>query len=77
MGFRFLRATLGITGLMAASLATSAMAQTTQWPTQPIRIVVPFSAGAATDLISRQLGMGLGRNTTRLSWWRIGPAPRP
>lgn len=33
----------------------------TSWPTQPVRIVVPFSAGAATDQISRQLGVALGQ----------------
>jgi len=34
-------------------LATSAFAQ---YPNKPIRIVVPFGAGSATDLISRVLG---------------------
>ncbi|MGO4153056.1 Bug family tripartite tricarboxylate transporter substrate binding protein [Cupriavidus sp. YAF13] len=47
------------TGLVAASPA-SAQA-THDWPTQPVRIVVPFQAGSATDLITRQLGIGLGR----------------
>lgn len=60
------RALLSITLLAAAStlsLAPSAAsAQTARdWPTQPIRIVVPFQAGSATDLITRQLGMGLGK----------------
>ncbi|CAN7532634.1 tripartite tricarboxylate transporter substrate binding protein [Pseudorhodoferax sp. LjRoot39] len=41
----------------------SASAQTPApaWPAKPVRIVVPFSAGAATDLISRQLGTGLAK----------------
>ena len=42
--------------LCAAALlaATSAFAQ--QFPAKPIRIVVPFGAGSATDVISRILG---------------------
>ncbi|KQP11686.1 tripartite tricarboxylate transporter substrate binding protein [Pseudorhodoferax sp. Leaf265] len=50
--------------LAAVVLAVgSASAQTPApaWPTKPVRIVVPFSAGAATDLISRQLGTGLAK----------------
>ncbi|QIL79282.1 tripartite tricarboxylate transporter substrate binding protein [Diaphorobacter sp. HDW4A] len=30
-----------------------------QWPTRAVKIVVPFSAGSATDLISRQLAHSL------------------
>jgi tripartite-type tricarboxylate transporter receptor subunit TctC len=37
-----------------AQLATNAFAQ--QFPSKPIRIVVPFPAGSATDTISRILG---------------------
>ncbi|MGO4331057.1 Bug family tripartite tricarboxylate transporter substrate binding protein [Cupriavidus sp. M-11] len=55
-------ATLAI--LLGAGLAAapSLFAQTARdWPTQPVRIVVPFQAGSATDLITRQLGIGLGK----------------
>lgn len=53
-----LRALLSITMLAASSVA---LAQARDWPTQPVRIVVPFQAGSATDLITRQLGAGLGK----------------
>ncbi len=45
----------GVTALAPALAAES------DWPQRPIQIVVPFQAGSATDLISRQLGSALGR----------------
>ena len=30
-----------------------------QWPSQPIKLVVPFPAGGGTDLIGRAIGKGL------------------
>ena len=59
MRFSSFRALLSITMLAASSVA---LAQTARdWPTQPVRIVVPFQAGSATDLITRQLGAGLSK----------------
>jgi tripartite-type tricarboxylate transporter receptor subunit TctC len=43
-----------VAGLALAALASSASAQ--QWPAKPIKLVVPFPAGSATDTISRILG---------------------
>lgn len=42
-----LAGTIGVLG------ATSALAQT--WPSQPIRLVVPFVPGGSTDVLARQL----------------------
>lgn len=42
--------------LAAAVLAVFATNAAAQYPNKPIRIVVPFGAGSATDLISRVLG---------------------
>lgn len=45
--------------LGAAALALPAAAQT--WPDRPLRLIVPFGAGTTTDIISRVVGDGLGR----------------
>ena len=59
MRFSSFRALLSIGLIAASSLALAQGAR--DWPTQPVRIVVPFQAGSATDLITRQLGAGLAR----------------
>ncbi len=41
------------------TIASAASAQ--EWPTQPIRIVAPFTAGGTADVISRLLGEQLGK----------------
>lgn len=54
----------GIAALMiaASGAVPPASAQVAkEWPSQPVRIIVPFQAGGATDLISRYLGTGLGQ----------------
>lgn len=47
--------------LLAASLATPAIARAQSWPTQPVRILVPFSAGGPTDLPARLIADELSK----------------
>lgn len=46
--------------LLAGAASLPILAQADAWPDKPIRIIVPFQAGSATDLITRQVGQALG-----------------
>lgn len=49
---------LGVASLIAASAATQAQA----WPERPVRLVVPFPAGGATDLVARVIAQRVSRD---------------
>lgn len=54
---RSLHAGVAAATLMLASLADAQPGPA--WPTHAVKIIVPFQAGSATDLISRQFGQAL------------------
>jgi tripartite-type tricarboxylate transporter receptor subunit TctC len=50
-----------LTVLAATLLAGSALAQSA-WPSRPIRMIVPFTAGSGTDIIARTVGDAMSRS---------------
>jgi tripartite-type tricarboxylate transporter receptor subunit TctC len=51
-----------VAALLLACAAVPSHAQS-DWPTKPVRIIVPFAAGGSTDLVARQVGQLLQKNT--------------
>ena len=48
------RALFGVAAvLLVAGLATEAVAQAASWPDKPVKLILPYAPGGATDLIGR------------------------
>jgi len=56
--FRHVVTLFGIT-LAAASLSATAAVPEARWPAKPIRLIVPFPNGAASDVLGRTVGQRL------------------
>jgi tripartite-type tricarboxylate transporter receptor subunit TctC len=46
-------------GAIACALTLAAPAAAADYPTRPVRIIVPFGAGSATDVVARTIGQNL------------------
>ena len=44
-----------LAALVAALLGLCALPSYAQWPTKPVRFVVPFPAGGSTDVVGRMI----------------------
>jgi len=65
MALRFLRPEAFVMRRFAVSLllllAAATVAQAQSYPTKPVKIIVPFTAGSATDILARLVGDQLSR----------------
>ena len=55
------RRNLVVQALTLSVLGAAGLAQAADWPTRPIRLVVPFSAGGANDLMARSAAEGASK----------------
>ena len=50
---------VGVAGACVATICPIALAQSADYPTKLIKIVVPFPAGGATDIMTRNIAQKL------------------
>lgn len=55
-------AVIAVSVVAALSAAGHAVAQSEQYPSRPLRLIVPFSPGGSVDTIARMLGAGLAES---------------
>lgn len=53
---------LGLAALATAALCTALPAQSQEWPTRPVRLINPFAAGSAVDVVARLIAGRLSQN---------------
>ena len=62
------RSLVGVAAVFVAALSLMAVAQTETYPSHPVKLLVPYAPGGATDIIARQLAAGLAAVPARGSF---------
>src|SRR5512146_1441756 len=78
-GARIIAVVLAAFGVITALVSLPSAAYAENWPSRPIKIIVPFAAGGAVDLVARflQEDMGKALGTTMFVENRAGGAGVP
>ena len=63
-------------GALALLAPLGALAQSAPYPSQPIKFIVPYPAGGATDTLARTVGQKLSEAWGSPCWWKTRLAPR-
>jgi tripartite-type tricarboxylate transporter receptor subunit TctC len=58
----FCRQAASFATLMVIGMADAAAQTSQDYPTRPIRLIIPFTAGSATDLLARRIATKMGEN---------------
>ena len=61
MRFRLLNSTAAAALMACTGLGLHLNAQAEDWPTKPVVMVVPYSAGGPTDVVARMLAIPMGK----------------
>ena len=68
------RLVLALAGALLAMPAPAALAQ--DYPSRPVKIIVPFGAGGPADVTARQIGGHFAGNASASPLWsKTAPAP--
>lgn len=59
---RAIQVSSATTAVLATTLLMISPAQSQEWPTKPVSLVVPFAAGGTTDVLARALGDQLSKS---------------
>ena len=62
MSYSLLKKTAGAALMACAGLAIHTQVLAEDWPTKPVVMVVPYSAGGPTDVVARMLAIPMGKS---------------
>ena len=65
---------IAIAAVVQTGAATPAPTPSKDWPTRPVRIIIPLGPGGGGDVFTRLLAEELQKRWARPSWWRTAPA---
>jgi tripartite-type tricarboxylate transporter receptor subunit TctC len=60
---KFIRALCPLLLLLALALVPSGLAVAAEYPSKPVKIIVPFAVGGTGDIVARIIALTMGKNT--------------